>query len=80
MFIQMDFFLRDFNSILIDFGWSKKIISLQNEEEHTAIFGNPYFLAPEQSSSNVYSYKVDIYSIGKIIHFIITETIYKKKR
>ena len=39
----------------------------------TGDIGSPNYSSPEQLSSNEYSIKTDIYSIGKIINFIITE-------
>lgn len=41
----------------------------------TGDIGVSYFTSPEQFSSNEYSFKSDIYSLGKIIFFIITKKI-----
>ena len=46
--------------------------SPNEEENNTVNIGNPVFSAPEQSNSNAYTYKVDSYSIGMIIHIRIT--------
>ena len=56
------------DAILIDFDSSKEMYS-SNEEKNTGDIGNPVFAAPEQLNSDTYTYKVDSYSVGMIIHF-----------
>ncbi|KAK8897368.1 hypothetical protein M9Y10_015312 [Tritrichomonas musculus] len=65
------------DAILIDFDSSKKMYSSNEKEDNTCDIGNPTFTAPEQYNSNEYTYKVDSYSVGMIIHFIITRQNYK---
>ncbi|KAK8837018.1 hypothetical protein M9Y10_037063 [Tritrichomonas musculus] len=64
------------DAILIDFDSSKQ---LKKGEENTADIGSLLFTPPEQSNSNDYSYKVDVYSIGVIIHYIITGELYNSR-
>ena len=64
------------DAILIDFDSSKEMYSQNDDEENTCNIGNPIFIAPEQFTSNEYTCKVDSYSIGMIIHFIITRKNY----
>lgn len=59
-----------------DFDLSKEICS-SIEEENTCGLGNPIYTAPEQFNSKNYSYKVNPYSIGLIIHFIIIINLQK---
>ena len=65
------------DAILIDFDLTK----LKTDEcsELTGDIGNIIFTAPEQNSSNNYNEKTDIYSLGMIIHFILTEIPYDEK-
>lgn len=46
------------------------------ETEYSQNIESNIFAAPEQLHSNNYTYKVDLYSIGMIIHFIITGIMY----
>ena len=50
------------DAILIDFDSS-------NEETNSNDICDLSFTAPEQCNSNEYTYKVDSYSVGMIIHF-----------
>ncbi|KAK8839610.1 hypothetical protein M9Y10_031974 [Tritrichomonas musculus] len=59
------------DAVLIDFDRS----TCDDESMKTGDIGISYFTAPEQFSSNEYSFKSDIYSLGKIICFILTETL-----
>lgn len=74
-----DFILRDLkpdniiidsnkHSILIDFDRSR-----QDEEVITGNLGNPSYAAPELLNKNEFSKKSDIFSLGKIIHFILSK-------
>ena len=65
------------DAILIDFDSTKEMYSPYDyDNENTCNIGNHVFAAPEQNNSNEYSYKVNTYSIGMIIHFIITRQAY----
>lgn len=55
-------------AVLIDFDYSR---IEENNDQKTSGFGELGFLSPELDSSNNYSFQTDIYSIGKIIYFII---------
>lgn len=74
-----DFILRDLkpdniiidsnkHSILIDFDRSR-----QDEEVITGNLGNPSYAALELLNKNEFSKKSDIFSLGKIIHFILSK-------
>lgn len=56
-----------FNAILIDFDQLKEY----DGSTMTSDVGSPLFLSPEQEASDSYSFETDIYSLGKIIHFIL---------
>lgn len=63
--------------VLIDFDRTKIIETDQqslSDENITGDINSPYFQSPEQYSSNDYSFKSDIYSLGMIIQFILSET------
>ena len=64
------------DAILIDFDSSKEMYSPNEKEVNTGNIGHSVFAAPEQHNSNTYTYKVDSYSVGMIIHFIITRQKY----
>ena len=57
--------------IIIDFDQARSI----DGDPMTADIGNKNFTAPEQSSTKNYSFEVDIYALGKIIHFILTKSL-----
>ena len=60
--------------VLIDFDQTKSVDSKYEENhEMTGDIGSVFFTAPEQYFTNEYSFKADIYSIGMIIHYILTE-------
>lgn len=61
------------DAFLIDFDYSKTIES--SFDDITCNIGSDLFAAPEQRNSNNYTYKVDLYSIGILINFIITGKI-----
>lgn len=60
------------NAVLTDFDRSIEI----NDSYFTGDIGLSYFMSPEQFYHNTYSFKADIYSLGMIIYFILTETEY----
>ena len=70
----------DKNSIFIDFDQTHIIGSetqtLSHKHDMTGDIGSLYYTAHEQFSTNNYSTKVDIYSLGMIIHLIVTEMQY----
>lgn len=55
-------------AVLIDFDYSR---IEENIDQKTSSFGELGFVSPELDGSNNYSFQTDIYSIGKIIYFII---------
>lgn len=59
------------DAILIDFDQAKQI----NEKSMTLNIGCDDFASPEQLSTKNYSIESDIYSLGKIIQFVITENM-----
>lgn len=67
------------DAILIDFDSSKLITNENQNNEHTSDIGSNCFIPPEQYLSNDYSSTVDIYSVGLIIDFILTEIPYDQR-
>lgn len=61
------------NPIFIDFDFSKQMINNLSPNNLTGDIGCYFFAAPEQYQSRNYSFKVDNYSIGLLIHFILSE-------
>ncbi|KAK8886523.1 hypothetical protein M9Y10_041987 [Tritrichomonas musculus] len=60
------------NAIIIDF--DRIIFDTENKgEKTTADLGSEFFIAPEISFKKQFSTKADIYSIGKLIYYIIKE-------
>ena len=68
----------DENAILIDFNYARQIVE-NNNENVTGDIGSCYFSAPEVLSNNMHSQKADIFSLGLIMHFIMSETLYEIK-
>lgn len=63
------------NAKLIDFDKTKIIEPNQviSDISFTGDIGSSYFSSPEQFMSSEYSFKSDIFSLGMIIQFILTE-------
>ncbi|KAK8850175.1 hypothetical protein M9Y10_018298 [Tritrichomonas musculus] len=61
------------NSFLIDFDQSKHV----DGSTMTGDIGNPNFASKEQLETTNYSFESDIFSLGIIIHYILTKTILK---
>lgn len=61
----------DLTPKICDFGESK---SFSNELDNgqCEIVGTPFFMAPEIINGNHYSYPVDVYSFGILVHEILT--------
>ncbi|KAK8834492.1 hypothetical protein M9Y10_027676 [Tritrichomonas musculus] len=70
--IKWDNIMIDYNcnAILIDFDLSKKNL---NESERTSFIGSVLFISPEQYQYDQHSFESDVYSLGMIIHFIISQ-------
>lgn len=56
-----------------DFGISKPLVSTM--EMANTFIGTPYFLSPEILTSQPYSYKCDIWSLGVVVYELMTFTI-----
>lgn len=63
-------------AVLIDFDRMKDFDNESNKEIHTSDF-QPYFAAPEVLNKK-FSYKSDIYSLGKMMYYIMTNEIPEK--
>lgn len=61
------------NAVLIDFDETKQI---GTNDEMIGDIRSPIFSSPEQYSYDRYSQETDVYSLGIIIHFILTEAPY----
>lgn len=57
---------------IIDFGLAIYKIDLPNINEQNKYVGTPNFVAPEIFSHSEYDQTVDIFSLGVIMHFLLT--------
>lgn len=53
---------------LIDFGFAN---ILTTEDDLDDVIGTPYYMAPEIIAKKKYRYKVDIWSLGVLVYYII---------
>ena len=60
----------DGHAKLTDFGISKKI---EDQIQHTARIGTPYYMAPEVTLGNPYNASADVFSFGVMLFEVITE-------
>lgn len=60
---------------IIDFGLAIYKIDLANVEENRKFVGTPNFIAPEIFYHAEYDETIDIFSLGVILHFMLTGTL-----
>ncbi|KAK8847200.1 hypothetical protein M9Y10_019784 [Tritrichomonas musculus] len=72
------------DAFLIDFDRAKQInsneiVSDDTGDQMTGDIGTLIFASPEQYLQNKYSFKSDVYSLGIIIYFILTDKMFPEK-
>lgn len=55
---------------IIDFGTARYF---RKGERLTGIYGSSYYVAPEMISESDYDQKVDVFSVGVILHLMMTQ-------
>ena len=70
---------EDYSVFLIDFDEMISKESLSESDDYTSDFSSGY-VAPEITGGYPFTNKADIYSIGKIIQFLFSETFFEKNQ
>jgi len=65
-------FRRDATPVLVDFGIARAIRSTDRITKVGTIVGTPYYMSPEQCQGETLDGRSDIYSLGIVIHEMLT--------
>ena len=64
---------KDGNCKIVDFGISKKLMTLKSEAQFTSIKGTPFYFAPELVKGENYSNLCDVFGFGVVCYVVYFE-------